>query len=133
MAPISEQGFRRVSLPMYNLPEMRLHNAAFWAALRVELTRLGLDDLPDPVDFERRPVPPEIEPDTLFTQVCGYPLQTIYRGQATMLGPPVYAIDHCTGATHAGVFIVHKTRPSDNSPTSRGAASPTIAATPTPA
>lgn len=94
---------------MYNLPEMRSHNAAFWVALRVELTRLGLENVPDLVDFERRPVPTEIEPDTLFTQVCGYPLQTIYRGQATMLGAPVYATDHCTGASHSGVFLVHKT------------------------
>ena len=26
-----------------------------------------------------------------------------------MLGAPVYATDHCKGASHAGVFIVHKT------------------------
>jgi ABC-type phosphate/phosphonate transport system substrate-binding protein len=109
MAPTSEQVFRGVSLPMYNLPEMRQNNASFWAALRFELTRLGLEDVPGLVDFERRPVPTEIEADTLFTQVCGYPLQTIYRGQATMLGAPVYATEHCTGASHSGVFIVHKT------------------------
>lgn len=100
--------FCRVSLPMYNLPEMRADNSAFWAALRVELMRLGVGDVPDLVDFERRPVPPEIEADTLFTQVCGYPLQTIYRGQAVMLGAPVYAVEHCAGATHAGVFVVHR-------------------------
>ena len=65
---------------MYNLPEMRPVNAAFWNALRVELARRGLEDAPEALDFERKPVPGEIEADTLFTQVCGYPLQTIYRG-----------------------------------------------------
>jgi ABC-type phosphate/phosphonate transport system substrate-binding protein len=74
--------------------------------MRVELSRLGLDDLPDDLDFTRRPVPDKIDTDTLFTQVCGYPLQTIYRGQATLLGAPVYAVKHCDGPTHAGVFIV---------------------------
>jgi ABC-type phosphate/phosphonate transport system substrate-binding protein len=98
----------KISLPMYNLPEMRPLNAAFWGALRVELARRGLRDTPEALDFERRPVPAEIEPDTLFTQVCGYPLQTIYRGQATILGAPVYAAEHCSGAGHAGVFIVHR-------------------------
>ncbi|MCL4768061.1 MAG: PhnD/SsuA/transferrin family substrate-binding protein [Hyphomicrobiaceae bacterium] len=98
----------RVSLPMYNLPEMRPLNAAFWNALRVELARRGLGDTPEALDFERRPVPAEIEADTFFTQVCGYPLQTIYRGQATILGAPVYAAEHCSGAGHAGVFIVHR-------------------------
>ena len=78
--------FGKVSLPMYNLPEMQSDNRAFWGAMRVELSRLGLDDLPDDLDFTRRPVPAEIETDTLFTQVCGYPLQTIYRRQAALLG-----------------------------------------------
>ena len=86
---------------MYNLREMRSLNAVFWSALRLELARCGLADTPEVLDFERRPVPAEIEADTLFTQVCGYPLQTIYRGQATILGAPVYATEHCSGASHA--------------------------------
>jgi ABC-type phosphate/phosphonate transport system substrate-binding protein len=91
---------------MYNLPEMRPVNAAFWNALRVEMTRRGLTDAPEALDFERKPVPGEIEADTLFTQVCGYPLQTIYRGQTILLGAPVYDAPHCDGPTHTGVFIV---------------------------
>jgi ABC-type phosphate/phosphonate transport system substrate-binding protein len=98
----------RISLPMYNLPEMRPANAAFWDALRAELMRRGLENLPGTLDYERKPVPGEIEADTLFTQVCGYPLQTIYRGQALLLGAPVYDAPHCEGATHTGVFIVHR-------------------------
>jgi ABC-type phosphate/phosphonate transport system substrate-binding protein len=101
----------KVSLPMYNLPEMRPLNAAFWGAMRSELARLGFSSTPERIDFERKPVPSEIEPDTLFTQVCGYPLQTIYRGQAAILGAPVYAAEHCSGAGHAGVFIVHRNSP----------------------
>jgi ABC-type phosphate/phosphonate transport system substrate-binding protein len=95
---------------MYNLPEMRPLNAAFWDALRIELAARGFEDAPEALDGERPPVPAEIEADTLFSQVCGYPLQTIYRGQATILGAPVYAAEHCSGAGHAGVFIVHRDR-----------------------
>jgi ABC-type phosphate/phosphonate transport system substrate-binding protein len=101
----------RVSLPMYNLPEMRPQNAAFWNALQTELERFGVRELPDRLDFERPPVPSEIESDTLFTQVCGYPLQTIYRGQAVLLAAPVYANEYCDGPTHRGVFIVGKDAP----------------------
>ena len=68
----------RVSLPMYNLPEMQAANAAFWAAMRRELQRQGIESLPGSLDFARGPVPERIERDTLHTQVCGYPLQTIY-------------------------------------------------------
>jgi ABC-type phosphate/phosphonate transport system substrate-binding protein len=101
-------GQGRASLPMYNLPEMREANSAFWLAMRTELARRGFEKVPEKLDFERKPVPVEIEPDTVFTQVCGYPLQTIYSGQATLLGAPVYAADHCAEAGHAGVFLVHR-------------------------
>lgn len=97
----------RASLPMYNLPEMRSANAAFWEALRQELANRGAR-VPAMLELDRKPVPVEIEPDTLFTQVCGYPLQTIYCGQAALVGAPVYAVNHCDGPTHAGVFVVHR-------------------------
>lgn len=100
----------RASLPMYNLPEMRPANAAFWQAMRTELARRGLE-APESLDFARPPVPPGIEPDTLFTQVCGWPLQTIYAGQARLLGMPCYAAPGCEGPGHAGVFIVHRDAP----------------------
>ncbi len=93
----------RISLPMYNLPEMQPANTAFWQALRTELALPGLPEAPD---FARPPVPPGIEADTFFTQVCGWPLQTIYAGQARLLGMPAYTAPHCAGASHAGVFIV---------------------------
>jgi ABC-type phosphate/phosphonate transport system substrate-binding protein len=101
----------RASLPMYNLPEMRPVNKAFWDALRTELQRQGIEDAPADLDFARRPVPSEIGRDILFSQVCGYPLQTIYRGQATLLGAPVYTVEHCDGPAHAGVFLVHRAAP----------------------
>ena len=96
------------SLPMYNLPEMRPLNAAFWNAVRVELIRDGALGLPPELDFARPPVPGAIERDVFFTQVCGYPLQTIFRDQAILLGAPVYAAEYCEGATHVGVFLVRK-------------------------
>jgi ABC-type phosphate/phosphonate transport system substrate-binding protein len=93
---------------MYSLLEMRGVNSAFWDALRHELALRGVEDTAPSLELERKPVPDEIERETLFTQVCGYPLQTIYRGQAVLLGAPVYAADHCEGPTHAGIFIVHR-------------------------
>jgi ABC-type phosphate/phosphonate transport system substrate-binding protein len=96
------------SLPMYNLPEMQADNAAFWQAIRTEAARLGLADLPMTLDFARKPVPARIEDGAVFTQVCGWPLQTIYAGQATVLGVPVYAAAQCDGPTHAGVFVVRR-------------------------
>jgi ABC-type phosphate/phosphonate transport system substrate-binding protein len=86
---------------------MQHDNARFWHAIRAELQQAGIADAPQTLDGERKPVPDGIEPTTLFTQVCGWPLQTIYAGQGIMLGTPVYDVAYCAGPTHAGVFVVH--------------------------
>ncbi len=93
---------------MYNLPEMRDANARFWSALRSELVRQDVTEAPETLDFERKPVPDCIEPETLLTQVCGWPLQTIFAGQAAIVGIPVYHAPFCDGPHHAGVFVVRR-------------------------
>ena len=94
------------SLPMYNLPEMRPANALFWKAMRELLAARGLRDLPETLDFERPPVPERIGPEVLFSQTCGYPLETIFSGQAIRLGTPSYDVPGCDGPTHCGLFVV---------------------------
>jgi hypothetical protein len=91
---------------MYNLPEMRAVNARFWEALRGLLLEAGLRDLPEGLSYERPPVPDRIGPEVLFSQTCGYPLETIFAGQAVRLGTPCYAVPGCDGPTHCGLFIV---------------------------
>lgn len=94
------------SLPMYNLPEMGAVNARFWEALRGLLVEAGLRDVPESLTFDRLPVPERIGPEVLFSQTCGYPLETIFSGQAVRLGTPCYAVPGCDGPTHCGLFIV---------------------------
>jgi hypothetical protein len=73
---------------MYNLPEMQAVNARFWEALRGLLLEAGLRDLPEGLSYERPPVPDRIGPEVLFSQTCGYPLETIFADQAVRLGTP---------------------------------------------
>lgn len=94
------------SLPMYNLPEMRPRNAAFWAALASGLRQDGIPDVPAALCFDRPPVPDRIDPGALFTQTCGYPLQTIYRGQHQLLGVPTYDAPGCGPGTHCAFVLV---------------------------
>lgn len=96
------------SLPMYNLPEMRPRNAAFWDALADELRRDGRSDLPTELTFTRGPVPDKIGDEVLFSQTCGYPLQTIYSGQYRLLGVPTYDAPGCGEATHSAFILVRK-------------------------
>jgi ABC-type phosphate/phosphonate transport system substrate-binding protein len=102
------------SLPMYNLPEMRAANARFWEMLRGISIEAGLRDVPESLSFDRLPVPERIGPEVLFSQTCGYPLETVFRGQAIRLGTPCYAAPGCDGPTHCAFFIVPEASPTKN-------------------
>jgi ABC-type phosphate/phosphonate transport system substrate-binding protein len=99
------------SLPMYNPPGMRAANAAFWAALGGLLREAGLEGVPETLSFDRKPVPDDIGAEVLFTQTCGYPLQTLYRGQYQLLARPRYDAAGCSGSTHSAFIVVPKTSP----------------------
>ena len=109
------------SLPMYNFPEMRSANAQFWGALRGLLLEAGLSDAPETLVFERAPVPARLEAEMLFSQTCGYPLETMFKGQALRLGAPVYDVPGCTGATHRAFFVVRADFPARRLGDLRGA------------
>jgi ABC-type phosphate/phosphonate transport system substrate-binding protein len=96
------------SLPMYNLPEMASQNAAFWRALSEELSAGGLAHPPVELSFDRPSVPNAIGKEVLFSQTCGYPLQTLYRGQFALLGAPTYNFLGCGAATHRAFIIVRR-------------------------
>jgi ABC-type phosphate/phosphonate transport system substrate-binding protein len=102
------------SLPMYNFPEMREVNARFWEALRGLLLEAGLGDVPEALTFERRPVPDRLETHMLFSQTCGYPLETVFAGQAIRLGAPVYDVPGCDGPTHRAFFVVRNESPAQS-------------------
>ena len=96
------------SLPMYNLPEMAPRNTTFWKALSEEISAEGFANRPVELSFSRSPVPDAIGQEVLFSQTCGYPLQTIYRGQFALLGAPTYDFPGCGVATHRAFIIVRK-------------------------
>ena len=107
-----------VSLPMYNLPEMRVANARFWEALRGLLLDAGLENVPEALVFERGPVPDRLETTLLFSQTCGYPLETVFKGQAIRLGAPLYDMPGCDRApgwpTHRAFFLVRTDSPAQS-------------------
>lgn len=96
------------SLPMYNLPEMVSRNAAFWRALSEDIDAERVPVLPSELSFTRPAVPESIGREVLFSQTCGYPLQTLYRGQFVLLGAPTYDFPGCGAATHKAFIVVRK-------------------------
>src|SRR5258708_9991985 len=90
---------------MYNLPEMRAVNARFWEALRGLLVEAGLRDVPQTLSFDRSPVPERIGPEILFSQTCGYPLETIFSGPAIRPRTPCSAPPRRAGSNHRAFFV----------------------------
>ena len=99
---------RRASLPLYRLPELDGAEGGAWRAVRTEFAHAGGRDAPDELDLDRPGLPDSIEPDTLFTQVCGYPMQKFFSSQARLLAAPVYEAEYCDGTTHCGIFVVRR-------------------------
>ncbi|MBL8703708.1 MAG: PhnD/SsuA/transferrin family substrate-binding protein [Rhodospirillales bacterium] len=110
----------QASLPMYNIPEMHPAFAAFWAALRDEATSRGVAGLPAGLRYDLPAVPDRIDADVIFTQVCGFPLLTRLKGQATILLTPVYDLPGCDGPMHTAFFIVRDDSPIRSIPDLRG-------------
>jgi ABC-type phosphate/phosphonate transport system substrate-binding protein len=98
-------------LPMYALPEMARVNDAFHAALRQ-----AVPGLPERLSPPPPHLPAAIEPATIFSQMCGYPLKTLFAGQFVLLGTPLYDFPGCTMGpdgvpTHRSVIITAANAP----------------------
>jgi ABC-type phosphate/phosphonate transport system substrate-binding protein len=92
------------SLPIYDFPELANANERFWAVLRDVLIADGIEDAIVPRALGG-------EGDAIFTQVCGYPLQTTLRGRFALLGTPHYDLPGCVGSTHRAFIVVRDEAP----------------------
>lgn len=85
----------RVSLPMYDLPELRPATDAWWQGLAQGLTRLGVPEVPRELD---RRQPPELAwraGDLLLSQCCGRDLVTHLAGAVVPVAIPTYRAAGC--------------------------------------
>ena len=115
----------RASLPMYALPEMAAANAALWATVRERLETAEIDGLPGMLSPPPMALPDAIAPDTLFSQMCGYPLRRLYDGQYRLLGTPLYDLPGCGWfspgvPSHCSFIVVPRTSPTETVEALRG-------------
>ncbi len=89
--------------PMYDLPELRDANGALLKALKALLREEGVDP-----------------GRASITQICGYPLQTVYRGRFTLLGTPCYGVPGCDGPAHRAFVVVPAGSTTERIPDLRG-------------
>ena len=89
------------TLPMYDWPEMRAAQAAFWTAIRDGLRARGVmapDDLTTGNIWR--------EPGLVFSQTCGWPWATAYRDALDLVATPVSDIPGCAGDSYSSMVVV---------------------------
>lgn len=99
---VREQGL--VSLPMYDLPELRQQTTALLQGVAEHLGALGLEGrLTQPGDLAAH----WREPELLLSQTCGYPLLSL-PPRVQVVATPAYTAPGCDGASYRSALIVHR-------------------------
>lgn len=95
------------SLQMYDWPESRAANDAFWAHVRTSLRAAGIaapDVLSRPDDLTL----PWRDPALLLGQTCGYPLTLGLAGDTLVVARPVHAAEGCGPGTYRSAFVARR-------------------------
>jgi ABC-type phosphate/phosphonate transport system substrate-binding protein len=96
------------SLPMYDLPCVRVWTDAWWQGLRRAAARHGFAGLPQaPIRQDDRHALWQA-PDLALSQICGYAVAHGYRDRLLPVATPCYAAPGCDGPRYRSVILVRE-------------------------
>lgn len=95
-----------VSLPIYDLPEVRPAMAALWAGIARHLRRAGTAGVPDALVFDRPAGEVWADRALLLSQCCGADLVGSHAGMLVPVATPCYRAPGCSGARYASIVVV---------------------------
>lgn len=95
-----------VSLPMYDLPEVREATDEWWSGLAGHFRDAGIAGAPDRLNRDIAAKDAWRDPALLFSQTCGYPLTHEFRGRLTVVATPAYQAAGCDGADYCSYLVV---------------------------
>jgi len=104
-------GYRLVSLCMYDLPEARHLTDAWWQGLARHMAAAGIDALPP--QLERTVDEDRLWrcPDLLLSQTCGYPLALTYHSDLQPVVTLAYTAPSCEGSEYLSHIVVPEDSP----------------------
>ncbi|TSD88048.1 PhnD/SsuA/transferrin family substrate-binding protein [Mycobacterium sp. KBS0706] len=109
-----------VSLPMYDLPEIRWATDALWSAVAARLSVAGVAA---PPALSRGPTTHDLwaDPALLLSQTCGNPYVRTYRDRLRLVATPRYAAPGCDGPRYCSQLVVRAAAPGGGLADFRGA------------
>ena len=99
------------ALPMYDFPALADAHERLWSALKRQLERAGLADVPAGLTRDRNPEELWSDPRLLLGQGCEYPLAKLFGERIRLVATPRYTVPGCHGATYRSAVLVRKTDP----------------------
>ena len=99
----------RASLPMYDLPELRVATDAWWLGVAQAAARHGVD--PVPLRLDRTEPSAWGLPDLLLSQCCGRDLVTHLAGQVEAVAIPHYRAAGCACGTYRSWLVALRADP----------------------
>lgn len=93
------------SMPMYDMPEVRVALDSLWEGLAGHLKRAGLSEIPDRIQHGRNLADLWDDPDLCFSQCCGYDIVGRYAGTLRPVATPHYGAPECKGCDYASNVV----------------------------
>lgn len=101
----------RASLPMYDLPELRVATDAWWLGVAQAAARHGVDPVPLRLDRTEPAVLIWRMPGLLLSQCCGRDLVTHLAGQVEAVAIPRYRAVGCASGTYRSWLVARRADP----------------------
>lgn len=93
------------SLMMYARPELSGVNERYWAAIRAELARRGID-APKNLANDYDVMEVWTAPDLVLSQTCGMPYRLWLKNQVALIGTPDFGVTGCPPGYYNSAFVV---------------------------
>ena len=110
MAQLADTG-SLVSLPWYDLPELRADTDALWKAWRRQFILAGLTKVPHQLNrrvaYERQ----WTSSSFLFGQACGYDVRMAFADHLQVVATPCYDVPGCQGSNYRSFVVVAEDSP----------------------
>lgn len=98
------------SLMMYQRPELIGAHDRFWALIRDNLARVGVDA---PVTLSQTAEEFSVwtDPELVLSQTCGMPYRTTLHDRVQLVGTPDYGLDGCAPGYYRSAIVVRADDP----------------------
>ena len=92
------------SLMMYARPELEAAHKRYWASIRAELGKRGIES-PEELSNDVDAFEVWRDPALVLSQTCGMPYRTQLHGEVTLIGTPDFGLEGCPAGYYRSPII----------------------------